>query len=103
MRERASASGGYRLLLCSPPGAGNLWSRAAVRLCSITAPASSVVTSGPAISRSAWALIRAAIGRAGHRSPASRSWVSAPARAGRLRQCEACRTAPGNPCPVSCP
>src|SRR5215471_7284899 len=49
-------------------GAGNLWSRAAVRLCPITAPASSVVTSGPGISRSAWALIRAAIGRAGHRS-----------------------------------
>ena len=68
MRERVSASGGYRLLLCSPPGAGNLWSRAAVRLCPITAPASSVVTSGPGISRSAWALIRAAIGRAGHRS-----------------------------------
>jgi transposase-like protein len=32
-----------------------------------------------------------------------RAGVSAPVRAGRLRQCEASRTARGNPCPVSCP
>jgi hypothetical protein len=50
------------------PGVGNLWSRAAVRLCSITAPASSVATFRPGISRSAWALTRVAISRARQRS-----------------------------------
>ena len=49
-------------------GVGNLWSRAAMRLCSITAPASSVVTFRPGISRPAWALMRVAIKHACQRS-----------------------------------